>query len=256
MPKCAVFATTRNSGKPLQTWLNYYKRHFAKKDIYILDQETTDGSLSGVDVSIETIHYPIYNDNQWHVDIANNMVAKLLERYQYVLYSHIDEIIVADPAQYPGGLSEYLASNTIPIVRCNGMGVVQNLSLEKEIDWSKPIFDQRRWYYKDIHDCKPLLVNQIIHWAWGFHWDWDWIPQPNTIIERPIDPHLFLVHLHRADLKSMLDRHAWMRTQTFASGQGNAGFHHQWSDEEVRQDIATWQSHMEPIPERFSGLIL
>ena len=245
---CAVFTTAKDNAVHLPVWLKYYSRYFAPSNIYVLDHNSVDGSIDGLGVSVYSIHNKLYNDNLWLINEVKNMQTCLLRHYRYVLYSHPDEIIVADPAQYSGGLSEYILKNTKPIVRCNGRGIVQNLNAEKnEIDWNRPIFEQRRWWYQDIHDCKPLLSNQPLNWSWGFHDDG---------VDRPIDPALYLVHLHRADLKSMLERHAWMRQQTFHPEQGDRGFHHKWSDEEVIKSVKEFQHSMTSIPRRFDGSVL
>lgn len=245
---CAVFLTVKDPGRLLSVWLRYYGRHFAPHNIFILDHDSVDGSMVGVDASIVRAHNPKYNDNQWHVDIARRMQQHLFARYQYVLYAHADEFIVADPERYPGGLSEYILANTQPVVRCDGRGVVHHSS-EADLDWGRPVFDQRRHWYRDIHDCKPLLANRPLDWAWGFHHERDYP-------DRPADPNLILVHLHRADLATTRARHAWMREQTFQDGQGEAGFHHKWSDEEVLADMKAHQDRAELIPERFGGGIL
>jgi hypothetical protein len=237
----------------LPVWLKYYKKYFAPQNIYVLDHETKDGSTSGLDVPVIPIHNQAYNAQQWIMDTTKQWQVKLLKQYQYVLHAHPDEMIVADPDKYPGGLAEYITKNVLPaVVRCDGRGVVQNLVLEKgDMDWSRPIFEQRRWWYRDIHDCKPYLANRPLDWAWGFHWE-------NGKTDQLIDPDLMLIHLHRADLKAMLDRHAWMRKQRFHDNgdRGEAGAHHQWSDDAVMKDMAEWQGRMESIPERFNGSIL
>ena len=245
--RCAVFTMARSESVNLPVWLRYYRRHFASHNIYVLDHESTDGSTSGLAVKVVPVHNPVYNDNGWVVETAKKMQTELLEKYEFVLFSHPDEIVIADPKRYPGGLSEYIDRNGAPVVRCDGRGVVQNLSAEEALDWVHPVFQQRRWWYRDFHDCKPLLASQPLNWTWGFH---------NDGVDRSVDPDLLLVHLHRADLRSMLERHAWMRRQPFCEGQGNAGFHHKWSDEAVIRDMLEHQARMEPIPERFDGQIL
>lgn len=250
--RCAVFTMAKDNAVHLPVWLKYYKRHFAPQNIYILDHNSVDGSTTGLDVPVIKIHNPAYNAQQWIMDITHEWQKKLLGQYQYVLHAHPDEMIIADPEKYTGGLSEYIIKNVVPVVKCDGRGIVQNLSKETEnIDWNRSVFEQRRWWYRDIHDCKPYLSSQPLRWAWGFHYDED-------CPHRPVDPHLLMVHLHRADLQTMLGRHAWMRTQQFNNNgdQGNAGFHHRWSHDDVIKDMAEWQECMEEIPERFNGNIL
>lgn len=250
---------SRDESKNLSVWLRYYKKHFAPEDIYVLDHGSSDGSTLGLDVAVIPIHNETYNDNQWIVDTAKQMQAQLLSRYRYVLFAHPDEFVVADPDSYPGGLKEYLARNTQEVVRCSGMNVVQHLVREPSpLDWDRPILAQRRWWYPFEHSCKPLLASRPLNWTWGFHWD---MP-PEQVgssyyarIERPVDPKLLLLHLHGMDQASMLARHAWMRQQAFHD-QGEAGFHHRWSDEEVLASFRDCQPLLQPIPDRFDGGIL
>ena len=254
--RCAIVTLVRNGAPIFPVWLNYYRKHFAPQHIYVLDHDSTDGTTSGLDVNVVPVHNSKYLDMQWQNDLTHEWQAKLLGQYEYYIFVDADEILIADPTQYPGGLAEYLARNTSPVVRCNGRGIVQNLSVEtKEVDWDRPIFEQRRWWFAGEHDCKVALSNRRLNFAWGCHWDTEG-PPSHARIDRPIDPHLFLVHLHRVDIGHMIRRHAWMRGQDFWKCEDGRGAHHKWSDEEVVRDMMEHQARLELIPERFDGTTL
>ena len=250
---CAVFTLARDEALRLPVWLRYYKKHFAPQNIYVFDHESTDDSTFNLDVSVIQVRNSHYNDIEWLTKTVKAAQAFLLSQYKYVLFAGPDEFVVADPIQCPrGGLAEYIARNTQPIVRCNGWAVIQNLSQETQpIDWSRRVFDQRRWWCWAMYDCKPLLASQPVNWCHGFHWEDD---HP----DRQPDPALLMVHLHRADMATLTDRYVWLRQQQFHDNGplNQASFHQQWSDEEVIKDMQSFQDKLAPIPERFNGSIL
>jgi hypothetical protein len=255
--RCAIVTLVRNGAPIFPLWLSYYRKHFAPQHIYVLDHDSTDGTTSGLDVNVIPVHNSKYLDMQWQNDLTHEWQAKLLKEYEYYIFVDADEILVADPAQYPGGLAEYLVRNTAPVVRCDGKSVVQNLSAEtKEVDWGHPILEQRRWWFSAERDCKVVLSNCRLRFSWGCHWDTEAPPNQHVRIQRPVDPHLLLLHLHRVDIAHMIRRHAWMREQDFWVGGDARGVHHRWSDEEVVRDMMEHQAHLEPIPARFDGSIL
>jgi hypothetical protein len=70
------------------------------------------------------------------------------------------------------------------------------------LDLSRPVLDQRRFWFVDSGYDKPALASAPTKWAVGFHGLEDG--------RRNIDPDLRLIHLHRMDYDLCRDRHlAW-----------------------------------------------
>ncbi|CAF4409086.1 unnamed protein product, partial [Adineta steineri] len=63
----AVFTICRNEKGYLPIWLRYYRRHFADKDIYILDNDSNDGSTSNLTVNVNRVSSEKYFDHMWLV---------------------------------------------------------------------------------------------------------------------------------------------------------------------------------------------
>ncbi|CAF3325164.1 unnamed protein product [Rotaria sp. Silwood1] len=114
----AVFTICRNEPGYLPIWLKYYRRYFADEDIYILDNDSNDGSTSNLPVNVIRVHSEKYFDHYWLVETIQNKLRDLLKSgYKYVLFAEIDEIIIPDPAKYPLGLIDYINRTNISVVR-------------------------------------------------------------------------------------------------------------------------------------------
>ncbi len=86
----------------LPIWLRYYSRFFAAEDIYVLDNDSTDGSTDRDGfVRIPVSHDRV--DHTWMVRTIEELQHELLERYDVVLVTDVDEIVIAHPrAGRPG----------------------------------------------------------------------------------------------------------------------------------------------------------
>ena len=87
-----------------------------------------------------------------------------------------------------------------PAARCSGYNVVHQPG-EPPLDVSaRPLLAQRRRWHASLDYSKRLLARMPLRWSEGFHREYD---APDA----PPDPHLVLVHLHRADYDLCLARH-------------------------------------------------
>lgn len=203
--KKAVFATSRDEANFINIWLNHYSQYFNQQDIYILDNNTVDGSTDNLDCNVIKLNKEEV-DFQWLTDQASEFQHKLLENYEIVLYADIDEIV-----WHPKGLDKYIDS--IPkssVIRTNGYTIMHYLPEEPDLDLTKPILKQRKYWDNHTKDrfgnitrrnyCKPLLSNIPLIWQSGFH--------DTDNYENPIfDPELYLIHLHGVDYNTCVERH-------------------------------------------------
>ena len=121
--------------------------------------------------------------------------------YSCVLFTEIDEMIVPDPDQYPGGLKEYLnkfaQNSSLLHIRPQGYEMVhRNFSSvsnerEKNIDWTKSILAQRKFVFPSPGYSKPLLSKIPLLYVPGFH------TTVGVVVET--DTSLRLFHLHSVD---------------------------------------------------------
>jgi len=166
----AILTICRNEGGYLPIWLKYYRQFFSDIDIYILDNDSTDGSTLNLTVNIQRVHSEKYFDHYWLVDIVQNKTQELLNKgYQYILFTEIDETVMPDPLKYPFGLIEYINKTKKIAVRVQAYDVRHNVTTEAKLDLSQPILRHRRFWMRHSGYDKPLLTSIMLHWSTGFH---------------------------------------------------------------------------------------
>lgn len=167
---CAVLTICRSEGGYLPIWLKYYQQFFSDKDIYILDNDSNDGSTANLTVRVQRVHSEKYFDHHWLVDIVQQKTQSLLDSgYQYVLFTEIDEIVMPDPRKYPLGLMEYISKTEKVAVRVQAYHMRHDVTKEAVLDLNQPILQQRRFWMRDSMYDKPLLTSIMLHWTAGFH---------------------------------------------------------------------------------------
>jgi hypothetical protein len=180
----------------LPIWLRYYGSFADPADLYVLDHGSTDGSTDGPGFQRISVHNPVV-DWGWHVETVRRQQAALLERYDVVLCTDVDEIVVPDPAY--GDLGRYVTEFSGDFVTCRGWEVLHDPATEPALDPSRPVLEQRGRWFRNPAYSKPLLATVPMPWTGGFHARTDGLTRD--------DPRLFLVHLHRVDFDQCLARH-------------------------------------------------
>ena len=201
--KC-IFTFVWNEPVFMQVWINYYSKYFSDSEIYILhaikERECVfdDWLKWSCDLwNVNRIEIPDGEDYEFEkvAETVRNMQKKLLNNYEYVLYTDVDEIV-----WHPNGIDNYINNASFDSVSCNGFEVVQKLGEEPDLDLSRPIMEQRRWWCPSPKMySKPLLSRVPLDWCWGFHY-LNHVPKP------PVDSNLILMHLHKVDFKICLER--------------------------------------------------
>lgn len=192
--KCAIFVMVQNEKVFLPIWLNYYSRFFQTEDIFVYDHKSSDGSVEAArkEFNIKPIRleYPYSFDHQWFQFVAENTQARLLEFYDYVIFTDIDEILFVNNREYQG-LGDYIRRLKHGAVKCEGYELIHHRKKEKAFDFNKPILAQRKyWYRAHLYD-KTLLTSAPLNWAIGFH--------HITGEDAVQDKDLLLIHLHKLD---------------------------------------------------------
>jgi Glycosyl transferase family 2 len=215
MTRAAVVTMVRNEAVFLPIWLGYYGRFFAPEDIYVLDHGSDDGSTAGEGfVRVPVEHATV--DWGWHRDTLQARQHTLLERYDAVLVADVDEIVV--PAPSMGDLGAYLASFERDFVTCRGYEVI-HMRGEGALDASRPVLEQRGWWFYSPAYCKPLLARVPMHWMGGLHARAD-----GQVFD---DGVLHLLHLHRMDYDLCLARHRQRVGAPWNSRDWNEGWAYQ-----------------------------
>ena len=162
------------------------------------------------------------HDDQRRADFISSFTTALLKYYDWVLYTDVDELVVADPVLYRN-LPEFCGDCAANTVTAIGLDVQHVTDLEHKLDCTRPIGAQRAWTRFTSAMCKPVLTRQSVEWSPGFHCS-----------ERPIVfANLFLLHLHWADRSLGLERLRKTRLMPWAdshSGQHQRVSEQSWLD--------------------------
>lgn len=211
--RSAVLTIVQNESIFFPIWLRYYSRFFAPDDIYVLDHESTDGSTAGGGfVRIPVAHPKL--DNSWMVENVRRLQHELLERYDVVVVTDVDEIVAPDPSI--GTLGDYLARFDEEWVNCLGYELLHMKDSEPPFRPDRPILEQRgHWFINDVYD-KPAISMVPLDWRPGLH--------GRTDYQFNFDPDLRLIHLHRMDYEICRARHQRWRGRPWNERDLEAGW--------------------------------
>jgi hypothetical protein len=236
----------------LPLFLGYYGRFFAPSDIYVLDNETTDGSTDRDGF----VRIPVRRgevDHAWMVRTIQDLQHELLDRYDVVVVCDVDEMIAPTPEW--GTLGDYLDGFAEEWVNCLGYEVLHDPDREPPLDLARPVLDQRgRWFINGAYD-KAAVATVPMDWRPGFHGRSDFAMKP--------DPDLRLVHLHRMDYGLCLERHRRRSRRPWAPRDAERGWaaHNRIVDDAAFRRwfledscFENWEIRPEPIRETWRGL--
>lgn len=194
----AVVTMVYNEAVLLPVWLRHYGRQVGSKHCYVLDDGSSDGSTRSIAARVThlTRSQP---DECRRATIANSFCAELLDTYHHVLFTDVDELVVADPDRAPT-LKHWVAWNRKlpPVVSPFGVDLLHDHENEREIDWAKPISKQRKLIRPFSALCKPTLVSERPNWGAGFHF--------TQHVSKAYIGELYLFHLAFCDNRMLEDR--------------------------------------------------
>lgn len=218
----AIITMVHNEAVFLPIWLRYYSRFFAPSDIYVLDNDSTDGSTLGNGFArLPVTHGSV--DHTWMVRTIEALQHDLLDRYEVVIVTDVDELIA--PVPELGTLGAYLDRFDEEWVNCLGYEILHLKDREPPLRQDRPILEQRRhWFFNGAYD-KAAVATVPMSWRPGFHGRADFHFNP--------DPDLRLIHLHRMDYELCLARHRTRSRRPWAERDAREGWavHNQIADE-------------------------
>jgi hypothetical protein len=249
----AVITMVHNERVFLPIWLGYYSRFFKPQDIYVFDNRSDDDSTAGSGF----VRIPVGRrrvDHTWMLGKIQDLQHELLERYDMVLATDVDEIVAPDPRW--GTLGEYLDRFDEEWVNCLGYELLHLRDEEPALRLDQPILGQRHyWYFNDAYN-KAALATVPQHWSPGFH--------GRTDGKYNLDPDLRMIHLHRMDYEVCRERHRTRSRRRWAWRDAWRGWaaHNRIVD---GQEFERWfyedayferfEIKPERIPERWHGLV-
>ncbi len=200
-----VAAVTMVYNEPLwaPVWVRHYAHQVGAENCLVLDHGSDDGSTAGLGVAVERMRRSALDEDA-RAALVSDCVGELLRRYDAVVHSDADELLIADPAQY-ADLRAY-AADAAEVTTAVGLDLQHLPDEEPALEPGRPIGVQRAFVRFSAAMCKPALVRRPVRWAPGFH-SCD-APRATGAV--------YLVHLRYADLDAGLARLARTRGQVFA----------------------------------------
>lgn len=199
--KAALLTIVRNEKIFLSVWLKYYMRFFQPKDIFIIDNASTDNSIT---LAKKQYDFNLINEKEKIAD--SEYITKVVKKWHYFLFTlydiillcSIDEIIAPDPQFFPNLTTyiQFFAVNPRKFCFSSGFNVLHDIKYEKPIIWNQPLLKQRRyWNYSYVY-CKPALSKVPLDYDKGLH---SIIGIEPHLTGNIADPTLINIHLRRID---------------------------------------------------------
>ena len=163
----AVVTMVYNEPDFLPVWAAHYRAAVGAEHCYVLDHGSDDGSVDASGpYQVARLRRSKLDEN-WRAEAVSRVCARLLERYEAVAYTDVDELLVADPRRF-NGLAELSAAADTDVLTAFGTNMLQ-VPGDASIDLTRPITAQRQWTRPCSSLCKPLLVRRPVSWWPGFH---------------------------------------------------------------------------------------
>lgn len=190
-----IFTVVRNEPQLLPLWLSHHRSYF--DHLYVLFHQSATPAEIALCQKYQAEYLIIHNQSsycwKWITDTANRFAKFLHQSFEMVAYSDVDELLV----DTNGELDKRLPS----VMRCTGVSIHHHVNKEPPLKLSGPLSRQRSYHTTDIASSKPIIkTDPNIDWAMGFH-------HVTSGAEIPINPNLYLIHLHFADEMLMVQRH-------------------------------------------------
>jgi hypothetical protein len=190
-PRLAAVTMVRDERVMLPRWVAHYGRECGPDHLYVIDDNTTDGSTDDLPCSV--IRIPSWGDKHFEVTrmrMVSRIAAALLEAYDAVLFADADEFLVADPERHEGLVDLLARREGTEVLGAQALNVVHDARREGPLDPDQPVLGQRRWAKFIPLMCKPSLKRTMAPWVAGSH---------GMTIPFEIDPDLYLFHLKFAE---------------------------------------------------------
>jgi hypothetical protein len=204
--KVAAVTMAYNEPDYLPIWARHYARQVGGRHCYVIDHGSDDGSTDNFgEVNVARIPRSPQDDGR-RTRFMSRFAASLLDWYDWVIHTDVDEIVLADPRFHPT-LVDYCAGGPPEVVTAVGFNLHHLPESEPAIDLGRPIKEQRSWVRFTGAMCKPVLIRRAVDWVPGFHCASD----APVVFDQ-----LFLFHLRWSDRDLGLKRLAKTRAMAWA----------------------------------------
>lgn len=200
----AIFTLVKNEKYFLQKWVDYYRQHFDDTDIYVFDDNSTDGSTDNLAVKT----FKLYHDNcystAWMTEQILHIWGQLLKDYKYVMYTDADEFVITKHGDtLKNELNKLIDANT-PCIIPTGYNLVHWRYKERDVfDETKPLLSQRNYVRRSYEYSKVVMGNKMLYLNQGQHTASNEVWYSQT--QRDF-PNLLLIHAKSYDQNQSVER--------------------------------------------------
>jgi hypothetical protein len=218
MKKFAVFCPVKNETTFSKIWFKYYSQFLSPEDIYFLD--------FGSDVlpdycQVKSTDKNILDAIELFEEIKK-FHKELLDRYEYVIPTDVDEIVY-----HKSGLDNFINSLDKDFVKCAGYELIHLPEKEDDFKPNETIFSQRKyWYRSPNHYDKTLITKKPLSWTIGLH---------NCHNHTEVENDLYLIHLHRFDYKTCIERHLKWASMNWSQETVKRNFNWHYREKELEK---------------------
>jgi hypothetical protein len=230
--KVAAVTMVYNEPEYLPVWLRHSAAQVGIENCYVIDHGSDDGSTTGLACNVVRIPRSPY-DPAKQSKFNSEFCSSLLNWFDWVLYSDVDEVVMADPQIAPN-LREYCRRPLPDVVTAIGLNSAHRPQSEPPLDFARSITEQRQYVFTASSMCKPLLIRKPVTWSPGSH---------SSDAELVFD-HLYLFHLRWVDLPYGLRRLQKTRAMAWARTDGGV---HQRVDDQKMTDIFMGFANLPPL---------
>ncbi len=171
--KICALTMVRNDEFFLRKWVEYYSAQIGAANLYVYfdgnDQIVPD-FCEGVNVCVRArVPGLVAAADRGRIDFLSSQAAELLQKYDMVIGTDVDEFLVVDPA-LGVSLPDFL-SQLPDRVSYSGLGidVGQHLGKEVEIDEAVSFLKQRHYARLSTRYSKSTVITKPVQWGSGFH---------------------------------------------------------------------------------------
>ena len=241
------FATfARNEKIRLPIWLDYYSQFSDDEDIYVFDQNTTDGSTDNLGCNVIPEPNEKVFDHKWIEDMINRRHRWLLERYKIVVFMECDELIVTKNSQ---NLRDYLIEKigeSKKSIAIQIFDIVQNENEgEQEYNSNIKISKQRGYWrpWEGAYKCTIASMDKKI--PIGFHGDHGC----------EIDDNLVSIHIQFLNIDFFKQKisNRLSEKELYGKGDDHGCWDLHYKEEMIEEHIKEAYSLLEKVPDWFKN---
>ena len=209
LPTVAVLTVARDEADMLPRWVRYYGDQVGVENLIVFDDNSVDGGTDDLPCTVHRIPgFPPGKFEGARMRLVSGVAQGLLQTYDVVVFTDVDEFIVADPARHES-LRHYLRARPgVPVMAPLGLNLVHHTGAEGPLDPSRPLLGQRRFATFVPVMCKPAMKRVPAAWAAASH-------GIRTDAPYLVDPEVLMLHLKFADrdtlAKVAAQRHAMVQ---------------------------------------------